>query len=74
MLAEDELYEFSERSEKTIRLHWPDSLTPKHPLFERRMIELQLALIEGHMHTMYQADKRRALDTVTYLKKKVKEL
>lgn len=69
----DEEYELSECAEKAFRFHYPDSLTPKHPLFERRMLELQIALIECHRHTMFRSDQRRALSTIKQIKKRMKE-
>ena len=70
----DEEYEFSECSQNVINFHYPDSLTPQHPLYETRMIELQLALIECKLPIMYKSDKWRALNTVKYLRGKLKEI
>ena len=69
---EDEEYEFSECSEEVIAFHYPDDLTPAHPLFTRRMMELQIALIECKLPLMFPSDKRRALSTVRYLKQEMK--
>ena len=71
---EEEEYEFSECADKVIAFHYPDTLTPKHPLFETRMIELQLALIECKTPLMFKSDKMRALKTVKYLRQKLKEV
>ena len=65
----EEEYEFSVAATDAFRQYWPDSVTPTHPFFNRYMIECQLALIEAHRHTMFPSDKRRALQTVRYLKK-----
>lgn len=74
MSTRDEEYEMSERSEQAVAMLWPESLTVGHPQFQQRMYELQIKLIEGHLHTMYAADKRRAYTTLRYLKQKVKEV
>lgn len=70
----DEAYEFSECAEEAIDFHWPDTLTPAHPLFERRMLELQLSLIECHRRLMSREDLKRALKTVREIKQRMKEL
>lgn len=69
-----EEYQFSQCAEEAIRFHWPDHLTENHPLFERRMKELQIALIECKMPIMMPSDKRRALNTVRTLKHEMKKV
>jgi len=69
---EDEEHEFSETSEDAIRFFYPDYLTPADPRFEAEMIQLQLAMIKGHSYLMSPSDKRRALRTATYLKKRLR--
>lgn len=71
--VEDEEYEFSLMAEDAIRLYWPDALTSDHPRFAYRMVELQLALIEGHMRVMYPSDLRRAQKTIKLLKRRLKD-
>lgn len=71
---EDEEYEYSMKSEDAIRLYYPESITPAHPFFERMMIELQVALIEGHLPVMFASDKKRALKTARELKAKLRAL
>jgi hypothetical protein len=68
-----EEYELSECAEKAVNLHWPKELKPSSPVFERRMIELQLALIKCKTHVMYPSDRRRALNTVKFLRQRLKE-
>ena len=67
-----EEYQFSECAEEVIRFRYPDTLTPAHPLFQRRMMELQLDLIECKLPVMMPSDKRRALSTVRWLKEGMK--
>lgn len=69
-----EEYELSECAERAFNLYWPSSLKPSHPMFERRMIELQIELISCHRHTMFPSTKRRALETVKMLREKLKYL
>lgn len=68
---DDADYEFSECAEDAIKFRWPDGLTIAHPLFQRRMLELQLDLIECKLPVMLPSDKRRALSTVRWLKEKM---
>lgn len=74
MRRDEEEYEYSMCAEDAIQLYYPDHLTPSHPLFERYMIELQLALIACKMQIMWPSDKRRALNTVRFLKDKLARL
>jgi hypothetical protein len=67
MLDENEEYEFSEGSENILRMHYPNTLTPNHPLFMQRMKETQIRLIQHHMYTMTPEDKRRAQRTLKEL-------
>lgn len=69
---EDEEYEFSEAVEDEIDFFWPETLTPADPRFEVEMIQLQLAMLRVHAYLMSPSDKRRALRTATYLKKKLR--
>jgi hypothetical protein len=70
----EEEYELSECAEQAVNFYWPSSLKPNHPMFEQRMIELQIALMKCHRHTMFPSDKRRTLQTVKELKEKIKTL
>jgi len=74
MLGIDEEYELSEGSEALCAFHWPESLTISHPLFARRMLELQRALIKHHMVVMLPSDKNRAIKTLRFLDKQIKLL
>jgi hypothetical protein len=71
---EEEEYELSVCAEDAVSFYWPDSLRAGTVMFERRMIELQLALIECKMMVMFPSDKRRAKKTIAYLKEKVAKL
>ena len=73
-MDQQEEYELSECAEAAVDFYWPSTLKPSNPMFERRMIELQIALINCHRHTMYPSDRRRALNTVRELKHKLKTL
>jgi hypothetical protein len=70
----DEEYEFSECSEKAIRFFYPDDLKPSHPLFDKRMKELQMQLIECKLPFMFVADKRRAVKTLKFLRGELKKV
>jgi hypothetical protein len=48
-------------------MHYPNTLTPNHPLFMQRMKETQIRLIQHHMYTMTPEDKRRAQRTLKEL-------
>ena len=72
--VEEEEYEFSVCAEDATSFYWPDSLVPGTVMFEKRMIELQIALIECKRMIMYPSDKRRALKTVKMLKEKMRRL
>ena len=70
----EEEYEFSVCAEDAIAFYWPDSLQVGTVMFERRMIELQIALLECKRMVMFPSDKRRAVKTVKYLKEKLARL
>ena len=74
MINADGEYEMSEGSERACAFHWPDSLKTNHPLFSRRMLELQCALIKHHMVLMPPSSKARAQKTLRYLNKRMKEM
>jgi hypothetical protein len=71
---DDEDHEFSECAEEAIRFRWPDGLGVDHPLFQRFMLELQLDLIECKLPIMMPSDKRRALETVKWIKQEMKRV
>ena len=71
---DEEEYEFSMCAEEAIDFYWPDHLQPGTKMFEKRMLELQLALIECKLPIMYPSDKRRALSTIREIKQKMKEV
>ena len=73
MILEEE-YEFSECSEKAIKFFYPEDLKPNNPMFDKRMKELQVRLIECKLPFMYVADKRRALKTVKFLKEELSKV
>ena len=70
----EEEYELSVCAEDAVAFYWPDSLAVGTVMFERRMIELQLALLECKRMVMFPSDKRRAVETVKYLKNKLARL
>jgi hypothetical protein len=72
MLKENEEYEYSERSEQIIRLHWPDYVKPESPGFQFKMMEMQIQLIEGHRLLMREADRARADATISYLRHRLR--
>lgn len=69
----DDEHEMSECAEKATNFFWPASLTVGHPLFERRMIELQISLIKCYQCIMPPSDLQRSHRTLQYLHRRLKE-